>query len=104
MGWVFLLFAGLFEVVGVVGMNQINKHKNIKAYLLFIVGIVMSFALLSQAMRTIPMGTSYAVWTGIGTVGGAVAGMLFYGESKDWKRILFIMMVLSAAVGLKLIS
>ena len=104
MGWFFLLFAGMFEVVGVVGMNQINKAKNIRAFTIFIVGIILSFTFLSQAMKSLPMGTSYAVWTGIGTVGCAAVGMLFYGESKDWKRILFIGMVLSAAVGLKLIS
>lgn len=104
MGWIFLLFAGMFEVVGVVGMNQINKAKTIRSFSLFIVGIVMSFILLSQAMKSLPMGTSYAVWTGIGTVGGAVVGMLYYGESSDWKRIMFIAMVLSAAIGLKLIS
>ncbi|NOU72719.1 QacE family quaternary ammonium compound efflux SMR transporter [Paenibacillus sp. LMG 31458] len=104
MGWIFLMFAGMFEVVGVVGMNQINKAKTIRSFSIFIVGIVMSFALLSQAMKSLPMGTSYAVWTGIGTVGGAVVGMLYYGESSDWKRIMFIAMVLSAAVGLKLIS
>lgn len=104
MGWIFLMFAGMFEVVGVVGMNQINKAKTIRSFSIFIVGIVMSFALLSLAMKSLPMGTSYAVWTGIGTVGGAVVGMLYYGESSDWKRIMFIAMVLSAAVGLKLIS
>ncbi|KRE68905.1 DMT family transporter [Paenibacillus sp. Soil750] len=104
MGWFFLVFAGMFEVVGVVGMNQINKAKNIRSFAIFIVGIIMSFGFLSQAMKSLPMGTSYAVWTGIGTVGGAVVGMLFYGESKNWKRMVFIAMVLSAAVGLKLIA
>ncbi|OAS19319.1 DMT family transporter [Paenibacillus oryzisoli] len=104
MGWFFLIFAGMFEVVGVVGMNQINKAKNIRSFAIFIVGIVLSFTFLSQAMKSLPMGTAYAVWTGIGTVGGAIVGMLFYGESKNWKRIVFIAMVLSAAVGLKLIA
>ncbi len=50
------------------------------------------------------MGTAYAIWTGIGTVGGALVGMLFFGESKEWRRILFMAMVLAAAIGLKLIS
>jgi paired small multidrug resistance pump len=50
------------------------------------------------------MGTAYAIWTGIGASGGAILGMLLYGESKDWKRIVFIAMVLSAAIGLKLVS
>lgn len=104
MGWAFLFFAGIFEVVGVTGMNLIIKNKNKKSYIVFILGLVLSFILLSQAMRTLPMGTAYAVWTGIGTVGGGLVGIFFYGESKDWKRILFIAMVLAAAVGLKLMS
>ncbi|OAB41973.1 DMT family transporter [Paenibacillus glacialis] len=104
MGWFFLLTAGLSEVVGVTGMNLIIKNKNAKAYIVFAIGFIMSFLLLSQAMLTLPMGTAYAVWTGIGTVGGALVGMLFYGESKDWNRIMFIAMVLTAAVGLKMIA
>ncbi|ASA24906.1 DMT family transporter [Paenibacillus donghaensis] len=104
MGWLFLLTAGLSEVVGVTGMNLIIKNKNAKAYIVFAIGFSMSFLLLSQAMLTLPMGTAYAVWTGIGTVGGALVGMFFYGESKDWNRILFITMVLTAAVGLKMIA
>lgn len=104
MGWLFLFMAGLFEVVFVTGMNLIVKNKNVTAVIVFLIGIVMSFLLLSQAMKTLPMGTAYAVWTGIGTVGGTLVGMFFYGESKDWKRILFIAMVLTAAIGLKMIA
>jgi Membrane transporters of cations and cationic drugs len=59
---------------------------------------------LSYAMNTIPMGTAYAVWTGIGASGGALIGMFFFGESKDWKRIVFITMILIATIGLKITS
>ncbi|WP_248926697.1 DMT family transporter [Paenibacillus hamazuiensis] len=104
MEWVSLFVAGLFEVVGVVGMNRIKRDNDVKAYLLFGIGIVFSFLCLSFAMRSLPMGTAYAIWTGIGTAGGALVGMLFFGESHDWRRILCIGMVLVAAVGLKLIS
>ncbi|MFC4102473.1 DMT family transporter [Paenibacillus xanthanilyticus] len=104
MAWLTLLIAGLFEVVGVLGMNRIKRDNDAKAYALFIGGIVMSFGCLSLAMRSLPMGTAYAIWTGIGTVGGALVGMLFFGESKEWRRMLFIAMVLAAAVGLKLIA
>jgi len=104
MAWLSLILAGMFEVVGVLGMNRIKRDNNVKAYLLFSAGIILSFICLSVAMRSLPMGTAYAIWTGIGTVGGALVGMLFFGESKEWRRILFIAMVLSAAVGLKLIS
>ena len=104
MGWLFLFMAGAFEVVGVLGMNKIKVNKHWTSYAVLVGGFTASFLFLSLAMSTIAMGTAYAVWTGIGTVGGALVGMLVYGESKEWRRMLFIAMVLSAAVGLKLIS
>ncbi|MEK4200035.1 MULTISPECIES: DMT family transporter [Cytobacillus] len=104
MGWTFLILAGIFEVVGVTGINMILQKKSIKSFLVFILGLGSSFIFLSMAMQSLPMGTAYAIWTGIGTVGSGVVGILFYGESKHWLRIIFMAMVLSAAVGLKLIS
>lgn len=104
MGWVFLILAGCFEVVGVDSMNRVMKYKNIQSYLRFFAGFILSFTFLSAAMKTLPMGLSYAVWTGIGTVGGTVVGMIFYGESKDFKRIIFIGMILIGVIGLKLTS
>ncbi|ANY70228.1 multidrug resistance protein SMR [Paenibacillus sp. BIHB 4019] len=104
MAWIYLIFAGLFEVVGVIGMNLITRQKNAKSFIIFIVGLAMSFTLLSFAMQSLPMGTAYAIWTGIGTVGSGLVGIWFYGESKNWQRILFMGMVLSAAVGLKLFT
>ncbi|YCI23057.1 multidrug efflux SMR transporter [Paenibacillus sp. Z3-2] len=104
MAWIFLIIAGLLEIVGVLGMNRIKRDKDLKAYMIFVVGIVLSFVFLSLAMRELPMGTAYAIWTGIGTSGGALVGMIFFGESKNWLRVLFIAMILCSAVGLKLIS
>ncbi|TKH05144.1 multidrug efflux SMR transporter [Peribacillus simplex] len=104
MAWLYLILAGAFEVVGVTGMNKVVKDKNLQSYIVLFMGFIISFSFLSLAMKTLPMGISYAVWTGIGTVGGVIIGMLFYGESKDWKRILFIGAILVAVVGLKLTS
>ena len=104
MPWLYLVIAGSFEVVGVIAMNQIKKAKDWKAYLLLVCGFIGSFSFLTLSMQSISMGTAYAVWTGIGTVGGTLVGMLMYGESKDWRRILFMAMIVSSAVGLKLIS
>ncbi|MBR3062364.1 MAG: multidrug efflux SMR transporter [Exiguobacterium sp.] len=104
MAWIFLLFSGLFEVVGVTGINMILKKKSAKSFLVLILGLGGSFALLSMAMQDLPMGTAYAIWTGIGTVGSGVVGILFFGESNNWKRLVFMSMVLTAAIGLKLIS
>ncbi|WP_078544845.1 DMT family transporter [Litchfieldia alkalitelluris] len=102
MAWLYLMLAGAFEVVGVIGMNKVVKDKDLKSYLIVFLGFICSFSLLSLAMKTLPAGTSYAVWTGIGTVGGTLVGMLFYGESKDWRRILFIGVIVAAVIGLKM--
>ncbi len=102
MGWIFLILAGLLEVAGVIGMNLVNKYGNFQSYAFLIIGFLLSFGFLSLAMQSLPMGMSYAIWTGIGTVGGTIVGMLFYNEPKEWKRITFISMILVAVVGLKL--
>lgn len=104
MAWVSLIFAGMFEIVGVFGMNRIKRDNNLTASLIFCAGLVLSFLCLSLAMRDIPMGTAYAIWTGIGTAGGTLVGMIFFRESRELRRIFFISLVLAAAVGLKLIS
>ncbi|MCA0984357.1 multidrug efflux SMR transporter [Halobacillus yeomjeoni] len=104
MAWISLILAGLCEMLGVVMINKLHKDRNWQALTLLILGFGASFLFLSIAMETLPMGTAYAVWTGIGASGGAILGMLFYGESKDWRRLIFIGMVLGAAIGLKLIS
>lgn len=104
MAWILLLFSGLFEVVGVTGINMLLKNKNAKSLMVLIFGLSGSFGLLSLAMQDLPMGTAYAIWTGIGTVGSGVVGILFFGESKNWLRLVCMGMVLGAAVGLKLIS
>ena len=104
MAWLSLIAGGLFEIVGVMMINRLNQHRNWQSLVLLAAGFGVSFFFLSYAMKTIPMGTAYAIWTGIGASGGAILGMLLYGESKGWKRILFIAMVLVATIGLKLVS
>ncbi|MDP4096119.1 multidrug efflux SMR transporter [Paenibacillus sp. P96] len=104
MAWLALILAGSSEVLGVIGMKGITMRKGWRSYALMGVSFLLSFSLLSYSMQYLPMGTAYAVWTGIGTVGSTVAGMLLFGEDKDWKRMLFIAMILAAAAGLKLIS
>jgi paired small multidrug resistance pump len=104
MAWISLILAGIFEMFGVVMISKLHKDRNWKSLVLLFLGFGASFLFLSFAMKTLPMGTAYAVWTGIGASGGAILGMLLYGESKDWRRLVFIAMVLGAAVGLKLVS
>ncbi|NOU87977.1 QacE family quaternary ammonium compound efflux SMR transporter [Paenibacillus sp. LMG 31460] len=104
MAWICLIFAGAFEIMGALSLNRLNKDKSWKSIILLIGCFSLSFLLLSQTMKTISMGTAYAVWTGIGTVGSTIVGMFLYGESKDWRRLLFISMVVIAAIGLKLVA
>ncbi|SMQ86613.1 paired small multidrug resistance pump [Bacillus sp. OV166] len=104
MAWFSLILAGLFEMFGVAMINKLHKDRNLKSLILLIIGFGASFIILAYSMQTLPMGTAYAIWTGIGASGGAILGMLLYGEPKDWKRLVFITMVLCAAIGLKLVS
>lgn len=102
MSWFFVIMAGLFEVIGVMGIAKWNKRASIPNFAFMAGGFLISFLLLSLAMRNMEMGTAYAVWTGIGTVGSALVGILFFKESRSVARILFIALVLAAVVGLKL--
>ncbi len=91
-------------MIGVVMINKLHKDRNWQSLVLLILGFGASFIFLAYSMETLPMGTAYAIWTGIGASGAAILGMILYGESKDWKRVVFIGMVLGATVGLKLVS
>lgn len=104
MSWVMLIIAGIFEVVGVSGIQMISKGQKKKGFAILIIGFIISFTLLGLAMETIPLGVAYAVWTGIGTVGSALVGMVYYNESKDRLRIFFIGLVVVAVIGLRLVS
>lgn len=104
MAWIALVFAGLFEVVGVMGMNRLKERRDKKSMLLLAAGFACSFTLLSIAMKSISMGTAYAIWTAIGTVGGTLVGMLFYGESRQIRRIFFLSLVVGAVIGLKILG
>ncbi len=104
MAWVALVIAGVCEMMGVFMISKYNDEKSIKNLALMIVAFTVSFLGLAFAMETLPMGTAYAIWTGIGAAGGALLGMLFFNESKDWRRIVCIVLVLGAAICLKLLS
>ncbi|MDP9579759.1 UNVERIFIED_ORG: paired small multidrug resistance pump [Bacillus sp. 1751] len=101
MAWISLVLAGIFEMLGVTMINKVNKEFSWKALFLLITSFGASFLFLAYAMNTLPMGTAYAIWTGIGAAGGAILSMILYGESKEWKRLLFISLILGAAIGLK---
>ncbi|MEG0268176.1 MAG: multidrug efflux SMR transporter [Carnobacterium sp.] len=104
MAWFALILAGLLETVGIAMIKQLSVKRDLRTVLLLILGFGSSLALLSYSLKFIPMGTGYAIWTGIGVVGGSLVGMILFGESKDWRRMVFIALVLCSAVGLKLVG
>ena len=102
MNWIILIVAGLFEVVWAVALKMSNGFRNVVADVAFVVGMALSVWLLAVAMKTIPMGTAYAVWTGVGAVGGFVAGIVLFGESASALRIASAAPIVAGIVGLKL--
>lgn len=104
MSWILLVSAGFLEVVGVAGMTMVSEKKTVRSLLIMLGGFGLSFLFLTMAMTSLPMGTAYSVWTGIGTVGSALVGMIVYKEPRDARRILFIAMIICSVVGLKLVS
>lgn len=104
MSWLLLIIAGVFEMLGVGSINRFTQKKDKQSLALLFITFGSSFGFLYLAMKSLPMGISYAIWTGIGAAGGALLGMFFYGESKDWRRVIFIIVILSSVIGLKLIG
>ncbi|MFD9590343.1 quaternary ammonium compound efflux SMR transporter SugE [Streptomyces sp. NPDC059980] len=104
MAWVLLLVAGLLEVGWSIGMKYTDGFTRLVPSVLTGAGIVASMVLLSYAAKTLPIGTAYGVWVGIGAAGAAVLGMLLLGEPATTARIFFIGLLLVAVVGLKMTS
>ena len=104
MQWIYLLIAGFFEVAWAVGLKLSNGFTNAAISIFTIFGMVASFYFLALALKSIPLGTAYAVWTGIGTVGTVILGILLFKEPVTIMRIVCIMLIVSGITGLKLIS
>ncbi|MFA0813088.1 quaternary ammonium compound efflux SMR transporter SugE [Microbulbifer epialgicus] len=104
MAWIYLVVAGLFECGWAIGLKYTVGFTKLVPSLLTISAMAISFWLLSLAMKTIPVGTAYAVWTGIGAVGVAILGMFLFGESRDVMRVVCLLLIVSGIVGLKLVS
>ena len=104
MTWLYLFIAGLFEIGWAVGLKYTDGFTKLWPTIITIIGMILSFYFLSSAVKTIPIGTAYAVWTGIGAVGTAILGIILFGESKELIRIFFILMIIVGIVGLKIFS
>ena len=100
--WLILFLAGLFEVVWAVALKLSHGFTNIKAVVLCVFAMVMSIWLLSISLKHIPIGTAYAVWTGVGAVGGVIAGILMFHEAATVSRLLSAALIIIGIIGLKL--
>ena len=103
-GWPALILAGLFEVGFTSSLKMTQQSTRSWWTVLFWVSVVCSFSLLSTAMKTIPLGTAYAVWTGIGAIGTAIIGILFFKDPATLWRMFFLTLLIGSIVGLKVVS
>jgi quaternary ammonium compound-resistance protein SugE len=104
MYWLYLILAGMFEISFTTCLKLSNDFTNIKWSIGFFVSITLSFLFLNKAIQGIPLGTAYAVWTGIGAVGTALAGVLFFSEPLFFWRVFFLVTLIGSIVGLKVVS
>lgn len=100
--WIWVGLAGIVEIAWAVGLKQSDGFRRPVVSALTVIGMILSFALLSQGMRKLPVGTAYAVWTGIGSAGTAVVGIWLLGESASTARLACLGLIVAGIVGLKL--
>jgi quaternary ammonium compound-resistance protein SugE len=104
MAWVLLVVAGLFEVVWAIGLKYTEGFTRPWPSVVTAAAMIVSVVLLALAMRTLPVGTSYAVWTGIGAIGTVALGIVLFGEPATFARLACIGLILAGIVGLKLVG
>ena len=104
MAWLYLFVAGLFEVGWAIGLKYTEGFSRLVPSLLTVTAMIISLALLGLALKTLPVGTAYAVWTGIGAVGTATLGIYLFGEPATAARLASIGLIVAGIVGLKLVT
>ncbi len=104
MPWFHLIIAGLLEVAWAIGLKQTDGWTRLWPSLMTVALMIASFFFLSLALRTLPLGTAYAIWTGIGAIGTALIGILIFDEPRTAARLVCILLIISGVVGLKLAS
>ncbi len=102
MAWFLLILGGLFEVGFTTSLRFVDGFRNLPWTLAFLASVTLSMGLLEYASRTIPLGTAYAVWAGIGAVGTVIVGLTFFGEPATTVRVLLILVIVASIAGLKL--
>ena len=104
MAWLWLVLAGALEVVWAIGLKYTDGFTRLVPSVLTVACMVVSLGLLGLALKTLPIGTAYAIWTGIGTIGTALLGIYLFGESASALRLACIALIVAGIVGLKLVS
>jgi quaternary ammonium compound-resistance protein SugE len=104
MAWIYLLLAGLFEVGWAIGLKYTEGFTRLVPSLWTVAAMILSLALLGLALKTLPVGTAYAVWTGIGAVGTAALGIHLFGEPATAARLASIGLIVAGIVGLKIVT
>ncbi|HNX78034.1 MAG TPA: multidrug efflux SMR transporter [Candidatus Rifleibacterium sp.] len=104
MSWVILLVAGIFEVLWATGLKHSEGFSRLLPSMFTVITLIMSFVLLSIALKELPVSVAYPVWTGIGAVGTVMSGVIILNEPFDFYRLLCITLILSGITGLRLLS
>ncbi len=104
MGWYILFIAGLFEIAWAIGLKYSAGFTKLWPSVFTIASMIISMGLLSISVKSLPVGTAYAVWTGIGAVGTAILGIYLFNESREIARLIFIFLIVIGIIGLKIYS
>ena len=104
MAWIYLFVAGLFEIVWAVALKYSEGFTRLWPSVTVVVSMAASILLLSLALKVLPLGVAYPIWTGIGAVGTVILGILLFDESRDILKILFILMIITGIIGLRLVK
>lgn len=104
MGWIYLFLAGVFEIGFTTSMRYMDWSLRPLPIIAFLICSVLSFGLLIAAMKSVPLGTAYAVWTGIGAAGTAIIGIAWYGEEATISRMFFLALLIASIMGLKFVA
>ena len=104
MAWFYLFIASFGEIFGVASINMYLKMRSWSWLFVLVMCFALGFYFLGLAMREIPLGTAYAIWTGLGATGAVIMGVTFFKEAMNLKRVLFLLCIISGAMGLRLVS
>jgi len=102
MSWLYVFIASIFEISWAIGLKYSEGFTQLRASIFTVITMILSYVFLSLGVKTLPIGTAYAVWTGIGAVGTAVYGMIYFNEPREMTRVFFIFLIVIGIIGLRL--